>query len=189
MLTLSDYAKQHGIKYRAAWNRYKRDLIPRATKNEFGKILIPEDSPGRPEKTAVYARVSSSQNKDNLEGQALRLTQFANARGWSVDVVVKEVGSGLNDRRPKLLKLLGDTSVTRIVVEHKDRLTRFGYAYIELLALRNKVELVVVNNVDGDKQDLMQDFVSLVTSFCARLYGLRRTRRKTEQLIRELQHD
>lgn len=189
MLTLSDYAKQHGIKYRAAWNRYKRGLIPRAFKDEFGKVLIPEDSPGRPEKTVVYARVSSSQNKSNLEGQASRLTQFANARGWSVDAVIKEVGSGLNDRRPKLLKLLSDTSVTRVVIEHKARLTRFGYAYIALLALRNQVDLVIVNKVDDDRQDLMQDFVSLVTSFCARLYGLRRTKRKTEQLIKELQND
>jgi len=189
MLTLGKYAKQHGIQYRAAWNRHKRGAIPGSFKDAFGKVLIPEDSPGRPEKTVIYTRVSSSQNKDNLLRQAERLTSYANAKGWPVESVVKEVGSGLNDRRPKLLKMLGDKSVTRIVVEHKDRLTRFGFAYIELLCFFNKIEVVVVNKVDDDKQDLMQDFVALVTSFCARLYGLRRTKRKTEQLIEELSSD
>lgn len=189
MVTLGKYAKQHGIQYRAAWNRYRRGQIPGAFKDEFGKILIPEDGPQRPDKTAVYARVSSSQNKDNLDAQASRLVQFSNANGWAVSAVVKEVGSGLNDTRPKLLKLLEDPSYTRIVVEHKDRLTRFGFAYIQVLADARKTELVVVNQVDDDKQDLMQDFVSLVTSFCARLYGLRRTKRKTEKLIAELSHD
>jgi putative resolvase len=189
MLTLGKYAKQHGIQYRAAWNRYKRGKIPGAFQDEFGKILIPEDSPGRPEKTAVYARVSSSQNRSNLDSQAERLVRFANARGWAVDLLVKEVGSGLNDTRPKLLGLLEDRSITRIVVEHKDRLTRFGFAYIRLLCDLNRTELFVVNSTEDDKQDLMQDFVSLVTSFCARLYGLRRTRRRTEKLIEDLAHD
>jgi len=189
MLTLGKYAKQHGIQYRAAWNRFNRGKIPGAFKDEFGKILIPEDSPQRPEKTAVYARVSSSQNKDNLESQASRLVQYANANGWGVDAVIKEVGSGLNDSRPKLLKLLEDPSYTRIIVEHKDRLTRFGFEYIRVLADFRKTQIVVVNQVEDDKQDLMQDFVSLVTSFCARLYGLRRTKRRTEKLIKELSYD
>ena len=68
----------------------------------------------------------------------------------------------MNDTRPKLLKLLNDPAVTLIVVEHKDRLTRFGYNYIEqLLKMQNR------------KEDLVQDFVRIVTSFCARLHGQR----------------
>lgn len=189
MLTLGTYAKQHGIKYRAAWNRYKRGKIPQAFMDEFGKVLIPEDAPDREEKTVVYARVSSSQNKSNLDAQATRLCAYANAKGWGVDSVVKEIGSGLNDARPKLLKVLEDKSITRIVVEHKDRLTRFGFEFINVLAKERKTQIVIVNAVEDDKQDLMQDFVSLVTSFCARLYGLRRTKRKTEQLIKELSAD
>ena len=186
MLTLSKYATQHGIRYRAAWNRFHRDKIPGAFQDEFGKILIPEDAPDRPEKTAVYARVSSSQNKSNLDSQATRLVHYATAKGWGVDTVVKEVGSGLNDTRPKLLKLLRNPAYTRIVVEHKDRLTRFGFKFIEVIAEDRKLELVVVNQVEDDKQDLMQDFVSLITSFCSRLYGLRRSKRNTEKLIKEL---
>ena len=82
-----------------------------------------------------------------------------------------------------MLKLLKDEKVTRIVVEHKDRLTRFGFNYITLLP----IEIVVVNEIETDKEDLIQDFVSLITSFCARLYGQRRCKRKTEKLIKELQ--
>jgi predicted site-specific integrase-resolvase len=186
MKTLQKYASDHGIKYRAAWNRYKAGLIPSAFKDEFGKILIPEDVPDRPTKAAVYARVSSSQNRANLDTQAERLCQFANARGISVSKVVKECGSGLNDSRKKLLSLLRDTELTHIFVEHKDRLTRFGFQYLQEIADMRGIQIVIANPACGDKEDLMQDFVSIVTSYCARLYGLRRSRRSTEQLIKGL---
>lgn len=189
MKTLKKYAVDHGIKYRAAWNRYKAGKIPGAFKDEFGKILIKEDIPDRPLKVACYARVSSSQNKDNLERQANRLVDYANAVGFQVALLVKEVGSGLNDQRPKLTKLLNDIELTHIIVEHKDRLTRFGFNYIENWMASRQCTIIVINAVETDKEDLMQDFVSLVTSFVARLYGLRRSKRKTEELIRKLSNE
>jgi predicted site-specific integrase-resolvase len=189
MKTLNKYAIDHGIKYRSAWNRYKAGKIPGAFKDEFGKILIKEDIPDRPQKVACYARVSSSQNKDNLERQANRLIDYANASGFQVSTLVKEVGSGLNDNRPRLTKLLNDVEVTHIIVEHKDRLTRFGFNYIKNWMDSRQCTLIVINEVETDKEDLMQDFVSLVTSFVARLYGLRRSKRKTEELIRKLSNE
>jgi len=189
MKTLKDYARDHGIKYRAAWNRFKAGKIPSAFKDDFGKILIREDKPNRPLKVFCYARVSSSQNKANLESQAERITHFANLSGLPVHSIIKEIGSGLNDKRPKLLKILNDIEITHIVVEHKDRLTRFGFNFLkDWMALR-QCQIIVINNVGTDKEDLMQDFISLVTSMVARLYGLRRSKRKTEQLIKELQND
>ena len=101
--------------------------------------------------------------------------------------IVKEIGSGVNDTRPKLMKLLTDHTVTLIVVEHKDRLTRFGFNYIEQLLKLQDRQIEVINQVETGKEDLIQDFVSIVTSFCARLYGQRRSKRKTERLIAELQ--
>lgn len=187
MKTLKQYACDHGIKYRAAWNRFKAGKIPEAFQDEFGKILIPEDAPDKQPAAAVYARVSSSENKPNLNSQAQRVQNYANLNGLPVTKVVKECGSGLNDSRKKLLKLLEDPEITHIIVEHKDRLTRFGFEYLKGWMKSRGVRIVVVNEVLDDKQDLMQDFVSLVTSFCARLYGLRRSRRKTEKLIEELQ--
>lgn len=188
MKTLRTYAKEHGIKYRAAWNRFKEGKIEGAFRDEFGKILIPDNSRREPY-VVCYARVSSSENKVNLESQAERLVAFANANGWVVKEVVKECGSGLNDSRRKLARVLNNPVVTRIVVEHKDRLTRFGFEYLKQWMEMRGCEIVIINEMVNDKADLMQDFVSLVTSFTARLYGLRRSRRRTEKLIEELKKE
>ncbi|MBI9087841.1 MAG: recombinase family protein [Desulfobacterium sp.] len=102
---------------------------------------------------------------------------------------MKETGSGLNDNRPKLTKLLTDIEVTHIIVEHRDRLTRFGFNYIKNWMASRQCKIVIINKVETDKDGLMQDFVSLVTSFVARLYGLRRSKRKTEQLIINLSNE
>lgn len=138
------------------------------------------------ESVVIYCRVSSSANQSNLETQKERLVSYCNAKGYKVNKVVVEVGSGLNDNRPKLEKLLRDQDFTRLVVEHKDRLTRFGFNYIEILLHRNGICVEIVNNTDDEKEDLVQDFVSVITSFCARIYGQRRSKRKTEKLIQEL---
>ena len=185
MKILSQYAKEHGIRYRAAWNRFKLGKIEGAYKDKFGRILLPE-GPNREPYVVCYARVSSSENKKNLDSQAERLVAYANARGYQVKEVVKECGSGLNDRRRKLARLLNNPILTRIVVEHRDRLTRFGYAYLDQWMSQRGCHIEVINEATNDRDDLMQDFVALVTSFTARLYGLRRSRRKTERLIKEL---
>lgn len=137
--------------------------------------------------TVIYARVSSTENKTNLETQKDRLIAYCNAKGYKVDKVITEFGSGLNDKRPKLEKLLKEQNFSRIVVEHKDRLTRFGFNYIEKMLNHNCIEIEVVNCVLDEKQDLIQDFISVITSFSARIYGQRRSRRKTEELIKTLE--
>ncbi len=82
-------------------------------------------------RVAVYARVSSAEMKGLLETQAERLVHYCEAKGYQMHQVVKEVASGVNDQRPKFLALLADTTITTIVVEHKDRATRFGFHSIE----------------------------------------------------------
>jgi predicted site-specific integrase-resolvase len=117
------------------------------------------------------------------------LIDFCNAKGWKTHQNIKEIGSGLNDKRKHLLKVLSEGKVSKLVVEHKDRLARFGVAYIEILCHHLSCDLVVINQAETDKEDLVQDFVSVITSFCARIYGLRRSRRKTEELIRKLKNE
>lgn len=174
---LSEYAKLKGCSVRTLWRRIKEGKL-KIIRSGTGRVYVPiEDN--RDEYVVVYARVSSSENKSTLDSQAERLVQFCNARGWQVKEVIKEVGSGLNDERKKLISLLKNKSISKIVVEHKDRLTRFGFNYISTLS---SAEIYVVNNVDTDEQDLMQDFVS----FCARIYGKRRSKRVTEKIIKEL---
>ena len=183
---ISKYAKIHGVHYRTVWNWVKAGKVKYET-DKTGHIWITEGVKEREKTYAVYARVSSSENKSNLDSQADRLISYCNAKGYKVSKVVKEIGSGLNDERKKLESLLLNTDIDVIVVEHKDRLARFGLNYIQKLLQMNNRSIEVVNNMEDEKEDLMQDFVSIITSFCARLYGKRRTKRMTEKLIKEME--
>ncbi len=186
-MKLSEYARRNSISYQTAWMHFKRGLIPNAHQLPTGTVVVDETVKSvADEYVVVYARVSSSENRSNLETQATRLVQFCEANGWRVQEVVKECASGLNDERPKLCKILREQKATKLVVEHKDRLTRFGFNYIKTLF--STCEIIVVNECE-DNQDLFEDFVSLVTSFCARIYGKRRTKRKTEQIIKAISQE
>ena len=183
---VSQYAKKYGVSIRTVWNWMYSGRL-KTERTETNRILIVEDEDKKiNDAVAIYARVSSSENKDNLERQKQRLLDYCSARGYKVIRVVTEVGSGLNDNRKKLESLLMDESVKKIVVEHSDRVSRFGMNYIEKLMKLQGREIEVINEQSNDRDDLMQDFVSIITSFCARLYGQRRNRRRTEKIIEEL---
>src|SRR5579859_7377884 len=191
-MKLIDYARLQGISYRTAWRWYK------AGKNagqqmDTGTILVTEpllvkELPATAN-VAVYTRVSSSENRSNLDSQAERLVAYCTVRGYQVSKVVKEIGSGVNDNRPKFLALLADPSIGRIVIEHQDRGTRFGFRYIETLLKTYGREIEVVNQAEHSTEDLLADLTSIVYSFCARLYGQRRAKRKTEKIVLELEQE
>ena len=186
-MKLSDYAKQAGISYQTAWRMWKRGQL-NAYQLPTGTIVVRTDEQkiNSEPKACIYSRVSSAENKSNLDAQAERLTNFAIAKGYRVYKVVKEVGSGLNDNRKQLAKILVDDNYNILIVEHKDRLARFGTNYLKILLEKTGKKLEIVNEADNGKDELMQDLVSIITSFCARLYGLRRSKRKTERIIKEL---
>lgn len=188
-MKLSTYANHLGIHYDTAYRMWQRGEIA-GYQLPSGTIIVtvPEPAPAaRPQKVAVYARVSSAENRKNLESQAERVSTFCAAKGWQVAKVVKECGSGVNDQRPQFLALLADTSISHIVVEHKDRCSRFGVAYIQTLLKTQGRELVIVNEAEEGQEEVMQDFVAIITSFCARLYGRRRATRKKTALLSVLQ--
>ena len=175
-----------GVSVRTLWRRIND-----------GSLLVERSSTGRvfvnleEEQTSllnvcIYARVSSSENKDNLERQKERLVSYCNAKGYKVSKIITEIGSGLNDERKKLESILMDKSINLIVVEHKDRLARFGLNYIQKLLELDNRKIEIINPQTNDEDDLMQDFVSIITSFTARLYGRRRSKRITEKVIKEL---
>ncbi len=190
MIKLSDYAKQQGITYRAAWNRFKKGKVPGAYKDpDTGAILIPTHEETKLKNAAIYARVSSNENKTNLESQADRLRQYCTARGYQITHVVKEIGSGINDNRKKLLQLMLKDDWGTLVIEHKDRLTWFGFNYIKTLLQKNGCRIDVVNIAEANKTDLIEDLVAIIYSFCARMYGLRRSKRRTEKIVACLTKD
>lgn len=187
-IKLSEYAKRHSVTYRTAWNRFKAGKIPNAFKDDFGNVLVKyviNDIDHN--KVAIYARVSSNENKTNLETQASRLKSYATAKGYQITEIVKEVGSGVNDNRKKLTKLLKSENWGTLIVEHKDRLTRFGFNYIEILLNKEGRKIEVVNLAEDEKSDLVQDLISIIYSFSAKIYGLRRSKRNTEKIIKFLE--
>lgn len=191
-MKLSAYAKQMGVRYETAW-RWFRDGKIQGRRVGPRTIIITEgqETPGpgvtAARQVAIYARVSSAENKSNLDSQADRLAAYCTARGYQVTKIVKEVGSGVNDARPKLLALLEDQGIGLIVVEHKDRLTRFGFRYLDTLLTTQGRAIEVVNQAENGTEDLLADLTAIVYSFCARLYGQRRAKRKTEAVVRELE--
>lgn len=145
-IKLSQWAKDNGVSWRTAYRYFKTGKIT-GVQFDNGTILVDvydELNSGKG-LTVTYARVSSSeQRKTNLETQSKRLTDYCEANGWVVDRVIKEVGSGLNDQRPKLDKLLrSDEQISRIVIEHKDRLTRFGFTTSKYLPKSKGLKLLL----------------------------------------------
>ena len=187
-MKLSEYARQQGVRYETAW-RWFRDGKIKGRRVGKHTILIEEgqESLSQPEKVAVYARVSTAENTSNLNSQTERLLAYCTAKGYQVAKVVREIGSGVNDSRPKFLGLLEDRSIGLIVVEYKDRGTRFGFRYIETLLKGQGRAIEVVNQAENGMEDLLADLTSIIYSFCARLYGLRCAKRKTERIVEQLE--
>lgn len=111
-----------------------------------------------------------------------RLSQWATTQGHTVGQVVTEVGSGLNGKRPKLRRILSDASATVIVVEHRDRLARFGVEHLEA-ALSAQGRRVVVAAPGETTNDLVRDMIDVLTGMCAGLYGWRGARNRAMRAV------
>lgn len=169
-MKLSKWAIKQDVHYQTAWQWFKDGRIPGAYQTSTGSIFVPDEVPEKPERTVVYARVSNRDRKDSLNSQASRCVEFANSNGFQVAQVYKEVASDMNDSRRELWRML-DSSPTRIVVENRDRLTRFGFTYLDKLLEKQGCAICVLNPGTEDAEDLMKDLTSIIYSFCARLYG------------------
>lgn len=195
-IKVSEYAERMSLHIRTVYRYYHSGKIQGYQDDVTGTIFIlnpfKKEVNSRLGKAVVlYARVSSSEHKDNLEKQLNRLRLYANAKGYQVVKEIKEIGSGLNDKRAKLNKLLKDDldTFSILLVENKDRLTRFGFNYLDILLKTHNKEVEVINLVDSDREDLVQDFISVITSFYVRIYGQRGSKRKAEALIKELENE
>jgi predicted site-specific integrase-resolvase len=180
-MRLSQYAKKMGVSYRTAFRWWKAGKLD-AYQLDTGTIIVREPVPLEPPtNVALYARVSSADQKEDLERQMHRLKDYAAAKGYHVTKAVSELASGLNDSRPKFLKLLTDASIGTIVVEHRDRATRFGLTYIEHLMAMQGRRLEVIFPRDTDN-DLVDDFIAVITSMASRIYGRRTSKRRAEKI-------
>jgi putative resolvase len=178
-MKLSEYARQVGVTYKTAWQWWKAGQLD-AYQLPTGTIIVREPQTAA-SGVALYARVSSADQKDDAVRQMQRLREYAAARGYLVVAEVIEMASGLNDERPKLKKVLTNPKVGIIVVEHRDRLTRFGYGYIATLLEHQgrRVEALYPSDT-GD--GLVDDFVAIITSMAARISGRRNSKRRAERI-------
>ena len=185
-MNLKEWAAATGISYATARRRYESGTLPVPTYRLGRLIMVGEPVTGAvagAEQVVVYARVSSADQKADLDRQVARVTTWATGQRLTVSRVVAEVGSALNGHRKKFLSLLRDPTVSVIVVEHRDRFARFGAEYVEAALTAQGRRLLVVDPAGVD-DDLVGDVTEILTSLCARLYGRRgaanRARRAVE---------
>ena len=131
----------------------------------------------------IYVRVSSSDQKSDLERQIQYLTQYCSAKGYRVIDVLSDIASGLKSNRRGLMKLFNyivNKEVDVIVITYKDRLTRFGFEYLEYFFKQYGVRIEVVYGEEPKDayQELVEDLLAIVTSFAGKLYGIRSHRKK-----------
>jgi len=175
MLSLCEWALSEGIHPQTAYRSYRQGKLP-VPAQKMGTLILVGDleattqaSPGR---AVVYARVSSADQRADLDRQVARVVAWATGHGHSVDQVVAEVGSALNGHRRKFLAPLRDQSIDTIFVEHRDRFCRVGAEYVEAALAAEGRRLVVVDPAEVD-DDLVRDATELLTSLCARLSSRR----------------
>ncbi len=182
-MKLSEWAKLQGISYKTAWRWFKDGKLPVPAKQmATGTIIVQSLDSEDNKECVVYARVSSNNQKSELDRQVAKVVNAVTQLGLKVSKTVTEIGSGLNDHRPKLMQLLSDPSVKIIAIEHKNRLMRFGYEYVESTLLAQGRNLVVINNKEF-QDDLLDDMIVLITSFCASFYGRHLPKTKAKKVL------
>jgi putative resolvase len=190
-VNLTEWARTQGIHPQTAYRWFREGTlpVPAVRVNERTVLVSPDVSLG-PALAAfgLYARVSSHDQKSDLDRQVARLTGWAAEAGGTVVRVEAEVGSGMNGSRAKVRRLLADPRVTTVVVEHRDRLGRMNTELVESALAAHGRRLVVLDDGEVDN-DLVRDMVEVLTSFCARLYGRRSARNRALKAVGCAQRD
>ncbi len=156
------------------------------TLDEFlGKEL--KETENKPIICATYARISSHEQKQkgDLDRQSQRLSEYCAKKGMLVTHIIKDVGSGLNDNRSgfiRLTDLIIQGKVNKLVIEHKDRLTRFQFEFIKKMFESYGCEVIVINGLDvSNEEELAADIMSLLASFSGKFYGRRSAERRKKK--------
>lgn len=174
--TLQRWDREGKLKaYRTQTNRryYTEEQV-----NNFLNIETPENS----KMNIAYSRVSSHQQKHELENQENFIKEFANGSGTIIDEYISDVAGGLNYKRQGLLRLLElvmQRKVAKIFITYKDRLVRFGFELIEWICNQFNTEIVVLNDSQSSpKKEMVSDLISIIHVFSCRIYGLRKYKTK-----------
>jgi putative resolvase len=185
-----------GVKTLQRWDREGR-LKPERTstgRRIYSKAALDAFMRRSPSSSATrvpiaYCRVSSAAQRPDLKNQRRVLEDFCAARGVANAEFVEEVGGGLNLKRPKFVAIMDRIEageVSHLIVAHEDRLVRFGFPWFERFCAEHGAELLVLNNEQlSPEQEMVQDLLTIVHCFSARLYGLRNYRKKLNEALAE----
>lgn len=191
-VNLTEWARLQGVHPQTAYRWYRDGVLPvPVVRINSRSILVAPDAVLAANKTGgvgLYARVSSHDQKADLDRQVARLSGWAAQAGLEVVRVEAEVGSGMNGSRTKVRRLLADPQVMTVVVEHRDRLGRMNTEMVEAALAAHERRLVVVDDAEVT-DDLVRDMVEVLTSFCARLYGKRSARNRALKAVGCAQRD
>jgi putative resolvase len=189
LYTTGEVAKIFGVSY-AAVKKWAYAGKIKYIKTPGGKYRYPESEVRRllgeqmPKgKVAVYARVSSADQKEDLERQKQKLVEYAKSKGYRDIEVIEDIASGLNENRKglnKLFKLVTERQIEAVFIAHKDRLTRFGFKYLEAFfnSYGCRIETMDSEEVKKPRQELIEDLMAIVASFAGRIYGAGSHKRK-----------
>lgn len=181
-MKLSAWAKSKGISRLTAYRMWRAGTLPvPAEQLPTGTIVV---LPPTTAEFAIYARVSSGDQRGDLDRQVARLSEYAAVNGLLVREVVKEIGSGLNGRRKALLRIL--RSPRHLLVEHRDRLCRFGFEQLQA-ALGQSGRSIVVSDEREVEDDVVRDLHEIIVSLCARLYGKRAAKNRADRALKAIQ--
>ena len=188
---MTDWARLQGLHPQTAYRWFREGKLPvPAVRVNSRSVLVAPDAALAPARggLGLYARVSSLDQRADLDRQVARLTSWAAQADAPVVRVEAEVGSGMNGARPKIRRLLADPNVQAVVVEHRDRLGRMNTELVEAALSAHGRRLVVLDPGEVD-DDLVRDMTEVLTSFCARLYGHRSARNRAEKAVRCAERD
>jgi len=177
--TLHRYAKEGLIRKRKLGKRY--DYLD----EDVFRLL----NRGLPRKTYIYARVSTPKQKKALENQIEMLKAWAFANGYQINGIFADIASGINNDRKEFFKLLDevmDYKVDKVIIAHKDRLSRVGFSFFEKLFKRFGTEIVVVSEVGNkklDAEEVFEEIVSLLHCFSMKLYSKRKNEKLEVSLV------
>ena len=133
-------------------------------------------------KTVIYTRISTNNQKDDLNNQIEFLKQYANTKGIIVNEIFEDIGSGLNYNRKKWNLLIDKCMKGEIqcnIITYKDRFIRFSFEWLEHFLKSNDAEIIIVNNEKmSPEQELVNDLISIIYVFSCRIYGLRKYKNK-----------
>lgn len=199
LLPIGKFAKRAGVHPETLKRLEKANKLIPAYKSDAGtryydpsqlSYFRGKSSLDEPKLTIGYCRVSNRQQKDDLDTQVTNVKSYMLSKGYQFDVIT-DIGSGINYSKKgllRLLELINNREIERVVVLYKDRLIRFGFELIEYLCQLNSVELIVIDHSERSKEEeLNEDLIQIITVFANRLYGSRSKR--TKDLLKDVKNN